>query len=252
VLTRTVRQQKEIKGIQIGKEEMKVSLFADDMIGYISDHKNSTRELPQLINNFSKVAGYKNNSNQTVAFLYIKDKQTEKEIREKTPFTIAPNSVKYLGVTLIKQVKDLYDNNFKSLKKEIGEDLRKWRYLPCSWIGRINIVKMAILPKAIYRFNTIHIKILTQFFKDMERAILKFIWKGKKTRIAKTIFNNKRTAAGITILDLKLYYRAIVIKTAWYWYKDRHVDQWNRIEVPEIKPQTQNTVTLFLTKAPKI
>ena len=83
VLPRTIRQQKEIKGIQIGKEEIMVSLFADDMIVYISNPKSSTRELLQLINTFSKVAGYKINSNKSVAFLYTKDKQAEKEIRGK-------------------------------------------------------------------------------------------------------------------------------------------------------------------------
>jgi hypothetical protein len=139
-LAGAIRQQKEIKGVQIGKEEVKISLFADDMIVYISDPKNSTRELLNLINNFSEVAGYKINSNKSVAFLYTMDKQAEKEIRGTTPFTILTNNIKYLGVTLTKEVKDLY-KYFKSLKKEIKEDLRRWKDLPCSWIGRINIVK---------------------------------------------------------------------------------------------------------------
>ena len=107
MLAITTRQQKEIKEIQVGKEKIKVSLFADDMIVYISDPKNSTTELLHLINNFSNVAGYKINSNKSVAFLYIKDKEAEKEIREIIPFTIVTNSIKYLEVTLTKQVKAL-------------------------------------------------------------------------------------------------------------------------------------------------
>jgi len=114
VLVRAIRQQKEVKGKQIGKEEVKILLFTDDMIVYLSDQKRSTRVLLNLIYNFNKVAGYKINSNKSVAFLYSKNKQTEKEIRETIPFIIVPNSIKYLGLTLNKQVKDLYDKNFKS------------------------------------------------------------------------------------------------------------------------------------------
>jgi hypothetical protein len=102
VLARAIRKQKEIKGIQIGKEEVKILLFADYMIVYISDHKNSTRELLHLINSFNKVAGYKINSIKLVALQYTKDKQAEKEIRETTPFTVVTNNIKYLGVTLRK------------------------------------------------------------------------------------------------------------------------------------------------------
>ena len=137
------------------------------------------------------MARYKINSNKSVTFLYISDKWLEIQVRETVPFTVSTNNINYLGVTPIKQVKDQYEN-FKSLKKEILEDLRRWKDLSCSCIGRVSIVKMATLPKTIDRFNTVSIKLPTPFFTDLKRTIFNFIWKSKKTKKSKMILNNKR------------------------------------------------------------
>ena len=98
-------------------------------------------------------AGYKINRQKSLAFLYTNKEKTEREIKETIPFTIAMKGIKYLGIYLPKETKDLYIENYKILVKEIKEDTIRWRNIPCSWIGRISIVKMSILPKAIYRFN---------------------------------------------------------------------------------------------------
>jgi hypothetical protein len=117
------------------------------MILYLKDPKNSTPKLLDTINIYSKVEGYKINLQKS--FLYTNNEQTEKECTETIPFTIALKNIKYLGINLTKDVSDLYKENYKPLKKEIEEDYRRWKDLPCSWIGRINIVKMTILQKSI-------------------------------------------------------------------------------------------------------
>ena len=128
------------------------------MILYIENPKDPIRKLLELINEFSKVTGYKISTQKSLAFLYTNNEKSEREIKESIPFTIATKIIKYLGINLPKETKELYTENCKTLIKEIKDDINKWRDIPRSWVGRINTVKMTILSNAIYRFKEIPIK----------------------------------------------------------------------------------------------
>ena len=135
------------------------------MILYIENPKDSIRKLLELISEFSKVSGNKINTQKSLPFLHTSNEISEGEIKESIPFIIATKRIKYLRINLPKQTEKLYTENCKTLMKEIKDDIHRWTDIPCSWVERVNIVKMTILPKAIYRFSVIPISLPIAFFQ---------------------------------------------------------------------------------------
>ena len=171
VLATAIREEKEIKGIHIGKEEVKLLLFADDMILYIENPKDSIRILLELISEFCKFQETKSIYRNHLYFYILIMKNQKEKLRNQSLSPLQKKRIKHLGIDLPKETKELYTENCKTQMKEIKDAIDRWRNIPCSWVGRINTVKITTLPNVIYRFNVISIKLPMAFFTELEQKI---------------------------------------------------------------------------------
>ena len=135
ILALAIKEEKEIEGIKIGNEETKLSLFADDMMIYLQNPRESTKKLVERVNSFSKVSGHKTNAHKSSAFLFTSKISQPQELEREIPFRITLDNIKYLGIYLPRQTQELYEHNYKTLSSQLKRDLNDCKNIDCSWAG---------------------------------------------------------------------------------------------------------------------
>lgn len=218
-LAQKIRETKEIRGIEIGKRQYKLSLFADDLLLYLRNANTSVPYLMEVIADFSKISGYKINIGKTELMAIESCKMDLENLKQ---FQMQKKNIRYLGCFISSDKSQLYKDNFLPLVKEFKNDVRQWQDLRINLIGRINLIKMMWLPKFLFKFQTIPITPPKSFFKEVNSIISSFIWSNKVSRLKRKLLHYPRAEGGLNLPNLEIYQVA-----AQLFYIDRIINNTN-------------------------
>lgn len=214
-LAQAIRQKDGLRGVSIGQKEHKVGLFADDIMLYIQDLDSSIPRLLEVIKQFHQCSGYKLNIAKTQILFF--NYSPSEEIKNKFNVDWKRKILKYLGVNITKKLNHLYDANYKPINELIKYDLEKWSTYPLDFSSRINVIKMNILPRLLYLFQSLPVDILPKQFILWDKVISRFIWEGKRARIRYCTLNLPKERGGMALPNLKLYYQAAQLRPLVVW-----------------------------------
>ena len=227
-----VRNHGGISGIKIGNMSHLISLFADDIIFFLTDLKNTISNLLSLIEEFGKFSGYKINNTKSVLMFLNEEERRCPPVN--TEFTIATNGFKYLGIEITPDLNKTVSTNYNPLVNEVTEMLNRWTNLPISMIGRIHVIKMSILPKFLYYFQTLPLALPISFFDNLNKLFSQFIWNNRKARLRYKLLYLPYDRGGLQLPNLRWYYMAAQLASATHYFSTKSPPTWVNIEQQSI------------------
>lgn len=227
-LAMAIRQSPDITGMTIGNTEHRLSLFADDIVLFLTKLGTSLKALSHLLKIFGQFSGYKNNDKKSALLILNREEREGPQIH--TQFTNTPEGFTYLGIRISPVIEDIIPINYNPLVKSIEESLEKWNVLPISVIGRINIIKMSVLPKFLYLFQAISLPLPASFFSTLKKNFTCFIWSKKRPRLRISLLYLPYERGGLKLPNMKLYYWAAQLRAAIYYFHTTEVPAWVKIE----------------------
>lgn len=224
-----IRQNRKIVGITINDVEHKIACYADDILLFLKTPEEALPEAMNCLKNMGPMTGYKLNLNKTEALLY--NYSPSEKLKQTYPLKWTTDSIKYLGVTLTKDISRLFDKNYNHLYQRVKEDLTKWNHIPCLSISsRIETIKINVLPRFLYLFQTLPLQINQKDFTEWDKTISRFIWQGRRPRIRYKTLQLPKVKGGWGLPCLKKYYTSAMIRAVLHWCDPSYKAAWKEIE----------------------